>query len=74
MTDEQQKKIKDLIDLFIENCDAYDYPHVCNMASNEETKPELEDMILKQIKASGISVGDAIDRIERAYNPNKLED
>ena len=74
MTDEQQKKLKDLINLQLENCDKYDYPHVCNMANNPDTRPELEDMILTQIKGSGISVGNAILRIERAYNPNMMED
>ena len=74
MTDEQQRKIKDLITLKLEQCDKYDYPHVCNMASDPDTREELEDMILKQIKTSGVSVGDAINRIEGAYNPNRIED
>ncbi len=74
MTNEQQKKLKDLINLQLENCDKYDYPHVCNMASNPDTRPGLEDMILAEIKASGITVGEAIDGIERVYNPNMMED
>ena len=45
-----------------------------NMASNPKTRPGLEDMILTLIKGSGVSVGNAILRIERAYNPNMMED
>ncbi len=68
------ERLKELIDLQLENCDKFDYPHVYNMASNPNTRPGLEDMILTQIKGSGVSVGDAILRIERAYNPNMMED
>lgn len=68
------ERLKELIDIQLENCDQYDYPHVCNMASNPKTRPGLEDMILTLIKGSGVSVGDAILRIERAYNPNMMED
>lgn len=67
-------KLKDMINLVLEDCDKYAYPHVCNMASDPRTKPELESMIIDMVKESGVSVGKSIDQIERAYNPNKIED
>lgn len=74
MTDEQQKKLNELIDLALEQCDKVDYPHVCNMASHPDNRPGLVNMIMAQIKESGISVNAAMNRIEGAYNPNRMED
>jgi hypothetical protein len=74
MDDEQQKKLKEIIDLALEQCDKLEHPHVCSMASNSSNRPGLENMIMAQIKESGISVNAAINRIEGAYNPNRMED
>lgn len=74
MDDKQQKKIKELINLALEQCDKIEYPHVCNMAKTPGNREGLENMILAQIKESGVSVNAAINRIEGAYNPNRMED
>jgi hypothetical protein len=68
------EQLKDMITLMLDDCDKYDYPHVCNMISDPETRKELEESILNMCKRSGISVGEAISQTERAYNPNMLDD
>jgi hypothetical protein len=44
------------------------------MAADPDTKKQVESMIIEQVSQSGISVGQALERIERAYNPNIMED
>jgi hypothetical protein len=73
MSDKLQE-IRDLISMVLDECDKYDYPHVCNMAGNPNTRPNIEKDILEMIRKTGISVQAAIDKIERAYNPNLMED
>jgi hypothetical protein len=74
MDDQKLQKLKDLIDLALEQCDAEEFPHVCSMARNPENREGLGNMIIAQVKESGISVNSAINRIERAYNPNRIDD
>ena len=71
---EALNQLKDVIAIMLDECDKYDYPHVCNMAGNPNTRPELEEMIINMVKKTGDSVGAIIDQIERAYNPNMMED
>jgi hypothetical protein len=73
-TKELLQEINDLIAVNLDECDKYDYPHVCNMASNPDTRKLLEERLLNMIKASGMTVQEAILQMERAYNPNMLED
>jgi hypothetical protein len=74
MKSEILQQLKDMITIMLDDCDKYTHPHVCNMANNPNTREELESMIIEISKQSGLSVGQAIEQIERAYNPNKIED
>ena len=67
------EELKDIITLMLDDCDKYDYPHVCNMASTPETKKLLEDQIVNMAK-QGINVRESINQIERAHNPNMIDD
>ena len=67
-------RLKELIEIELEECDKYLMPHVCSMGGDPETRQELTDLIIKQVKGSGVTVGQAMQRIERAYNPNIIED
>jgi hypothetical protein len=75
-TTSEQKlvRLKELIAIELDNCKNLDWPYVCHMKLTAEGRKSLEEMIIEQCRASGISVGQALDRIERAYNPNKIED
>ncbi len=71
-TKAQLDRLKELIAIKLDRCDPLDWPYVCHMSKNNRTS--LEEMIIQQCAASGCSVGEALDRIERAYNPNRMED
>lgn len=68
------QELKNLISLVLDDCDKYDYPHVCNMARNPDTRPILEKRILEISLTNGASVQNAIVQMERTYNPNMIED
>jgi hypothetical protein len=72
--DDNIQKLSELIDIELDGCNKLDWPHVCNMASNPKTRKEIKDMIIKQCATSGCSVGVAMDNIEKAYNPNRMDD
>ena len=67
-------RLKELIAIEVDSCNKTDWPYVCHMAADPETKKQVENMIIEQASQSGISVGQALERIERAYNPNIMED
>jgi hypothetical protein len=73
-TKDSLQEMKDLISMVLDDCDKYDYPHVCNMAHNPETRTRVEESIMEMIRKSGVSVQGAIQKLERAYNPNFMED
>jgi hypothetical protein len=67
-------ELKDLISMVLDDCDRYDYPHVCNMATNPNTRENLEKTVLDMCLATGWPVQAAILQVERAHNPNMLDD
>jgi hypothetical protein len=71
---DKMARLKELIAIELDSCNKTDWPYVCHMAASPETRLQVEDMIIEQVRISGISVGQALERIERAYNPNKMED
>jgi hypothetical protein len=75
MTREQKiAKLKELIAIELDNCKDLDWPYVCHMKNNPEGKRAIEEMVVEQCMVSGITVGQALDRVERAYNANRMED
>lgn len=73
MENSKLQQLKDVITLVLEDCDTIDYPHVCNMASDPDTRKYLEAEIINMAK-QGINVQSAIIQIERAFNSNMMED
>jgi hypothetical protein len=74
MTQDKIARLKELIAIELDNCSKTDWPYICHMAASPDTRKQVEEMIIEQVKLSGVSVGQALERIERAYNPNKMED
>ena len=68
------QELKDLISMVLDDCDKYEYPHVCNMASDPTTRASLDKKILDICVSTGWPVQAAILQVERAYNPNMLDD
>ena len=74
MAHDKITRLKELIAIELDMCNKEDWPYVCNMTDTLEGRKAVEEKIIEQCKASGITVGQALDRIERAYNPNRIED
>lgn len=67
-------RLKELIAIQLDQCSKEDWPYVCNMNSTPEGKKDIENKIIQICTTSGISVGRALDKIERAFNPNRIDD
>jgi hypothetical protein len=73
-TEDQLRRMRELIAIHLDMCDRESWPYVCHMASTPEGKKSIEEMIISQASQSGCTISHALDRIERAYNPNRMED
>jgi hypothetical protein len=71
---EKLKELKQLIHSHLESCDKILTPTICEMKDSKEGKSELEEKVLKRILERGITVGQAINEIEREYNSNMIND
>ncbi len=75
MTAEQAiKRVKELIAIQLESCSKEDWPYICHMGSTPDGRRAIEEMTIQQMTTSKCTVGQAFDRIERMYNPNRMED
>lgn len=70
----QLKELKQLIHAHLNECDFILTPTICEMKDTDKGKAELEEKILKRILERGITVGQAVNEIEREYNPNLIND
>ena len=68
------ERLKELIAIELDDCSKEDWPYVCSITASREGRQGIEEKIIEQCKTSGITVGQALDRIERAFNPNRMED
>lgn len=73
-TKAQLDRMKELIAIQLDLCSKADWPYVCHMAATPDGKKSIENMVIEQCSTRPMSVGDALDRIERMYNPNRMED
>ena len=72
--EEKLARLKELIAIELEQCNKVDWPYVCSMAANPRTRQQVEKMIIEQCSTSGCTIQAALERIERSFNPNKMED
>jgi uncharacterized CHY-type Zn-finger protein len=72
--EDQIKELKELIAIELDACNKLDWPYVCHMKLTKEGYLAIEKMVIEQCEQSGCTVQEAIARIERMYNPNKMED
>lgn len=70
----QLKELKQLIHAHLNECDNILTPTICEMKETEKGKKELEQRILEVIIKRGLTVGQAVNEIEREYNPNLIND
>ena len=69
-------KIKELIEQVriaalreLEYCNQIDTPAVCQMINDEKGKEEVVNLIIEYVGKNGMSIGEAINYIERDNNP-----
>jgi hypothetical protein len=72
--EKQIKELKELLAIELDSCDRLSWPYICNMKSNKKGYESIEKMVIQMCEQSGCSIGTALDRIERDFNPNKMED
>jgi hypothetical protein len=70
----QITRLKELIAIQLDMCSKEDWPYVCNMANTPEGKKDVENKIIHICTTSESTVGQALDRIERMFNPNRIDD
>lgn len=64
------EELKILIENQLSNCNSLLHPIVCQMKNNKSSHQELFSDILQRCTKRGISVNQAINEIEKEYNPN----
>lgn len=70
-------KVKELINQVkegaakeLEYCNQIDTPYVCNLISDKAGKDKIIDLIVEYVGKNGMTIGEAINYIERDNNPN----
>lgn len=53
----------------LEYCNSIDTPAVCQMISEPDGKQKIIDLIVEYVGRNGMTVGEAINYIERENNP-----
>ncbi len=68
------KELKHLIDIHLAECDHTYTPTICLMKDTPEGLASLKDVILERCLEKVISVGQAVNEIEKEFNPNLNND
>ena len=69
LLDQLNEQINALLDL----CTATQTPTVCGLASTEEGRQKVFELIQKKVIRERLSIGEAIVSIEREYNINSSD-
>lgn len=64
------KRVKDLANAELEYCNQVDTPYVCGLISDANGKEKILDLIVEYVGKNGMTIGEAINYIERDNNPN----
>lgn len=67
-------ELRRLIKIELEMCDSSNVPTVCQMKNTPEGYKKIEQLIINSVMKTGDSIGEAILRIEKEYNPNEHVD
>jgi hypothetical protein len=64
------EKVKEGARKELEFCNQIDTPYVCSMINEEGKKEAVIDLIVEYVGKNGMTIGEAINYIERDNNPN----
>jgi hypothetical protein len=70
----QLDELNQLIDVHLNQCDHTYTPTICQMKDTPEGKAQVHKKVLSLCLAKGISVGQAVNEIEKEFNPNLNND
>jgi 5'(3')-deoxyribonucleotidase len=68
------KELKENIAVQLDLCEPISTPTVCTMKATPEGYKKLEDMMIELIADGGKTISQAIIDVERAFNPNMIQD
>jgi len=68
------KELKENIAVQLDLCEPTSTPTVCSMKATPEGYKKLEDMMIELIADGGKTISQAIIDVERAFNPNMIQD
>lgn len=64
------EKVKKQAEAELEFCNEVDTPYVCALIQKPEGKTQVLNLIVEYVGNNGMTIGDAINYIERDQNPN----
>ena len=67
-------ELKDIIELALDDVDEFSLPNIYAIVQDEQTKNQLIEDIIEVVKRTGDSVYAIINRLERSYNDNMIDD
>ncbi|HRG37070.1 MAG TPA: hypothetical protein PK289_00930 [Bacteroidia bacterium] len=62
-------QVKEAAEKELQYCNSIDTPAVCQMIGDAEGKKKIIDLIVEYVGRNGMTVGEAINYIERENNP-----
>jgi hypothetical protein len=67
-------KLKEAIDIELSFCNPNDTPYLCPLLENTNDKIKIVERIVTYVANEGISISNAISKIETELNPNYIPD
>lgn len=67
-------ELRRLIKIELDMCDGSNVPTVCQMKDTPEGYAKIEQLIIASVMKGGDTIGEAILRVEKEYNPNEHVD
>jgi hypothetical protein len=67
-------KLKEAAHIELSFCNPADTPYLCHLLENSESKDKIVDRIVTYVANEGISISNAISKIETELNPNYIAD
>lgn len=71
---EKVAELKKAIDTELSFCNPLDTPYLCPLIENKEDKDKIVHRVVEYVANQGITISDAISRIETELNPNYIPD
>ncbi len=71
---EKVEKLKKAIETELSFCNPIDTPYICPLMDNETDKEKIINTIVSYVANEGITISNAIAKLETELNPNYIPD